>query len=349
MSKKRVLLGMSGGIDSSVTAYLLKQEGYEVIGVYMKLHDLIEGYHEKNIEAVKKVAEFLDIEYHILDIKDRFKKDVYDYFVNEYIDGHTPNPCVKCNRTIKFGALFDFAMEQGADLLATGHYAKCDGQFIYEADDKSKDQSYFLGQIDKKVLKYLIFPMSKYKKEDIRKIAASIPALKGMAGKKDSQEICFVDTVYTDILKKHAKIDKQGKALDREGNVVGHHKGYMHYTIGKRRGFYVHGAHDPHFVLSLDPKQNTITVGKKEALAINRVTIENINMFIDDKSFECGVKLRYRSKMVKCRVTIENGSATIMLDEPVYGVACGQAAVFYDNGKVLGSGWIKKTFFNDDF
>ncbi len=341
---KKVLVGLSGGIDSSVTAYLLQNEGYEVVGVYMKLHNAIEGYHEKNIEAGQKVAKFLGIEYHVLDLTKEFEKEVYDYFVQDYIDGNTPNPCVKCNRTIKFGALLNYAKILGADFLATGHYAKTDGKFIYCAQDKSKDQSYFLAQVNKEVLPFLIFPMSQYTKDEIREIGSKIPALKDIAQKKESQEICFVENVYTDILKKHTNIDMPGDTLDMDGNVVGHHKGYMHYTIGKRRGFYVHGAHDPHFVVKQDPKNNTITVGKKEAIAMNHVEAGNLNMFIDDVQFECGVKLRYRAHMVACDVEIKNNKAYINLHEPVFGVASGQVAVFYDNEKVLGSGWIEKSF-----
>lgn len=343
MKKQKVVVGLSGGIDSSMTALLLQKEGYEVEGIYMKLHNAIEGYHEKNIEHIEKVANFLGIKYYVLDFTKEFEKEVYDYFVQDYMDGNTPNPCVKCNRTIKFGALYNEAMKLGADFLATGHYAKTDGEFIYKADDLSKDQSYFLGQVQKEVLPKLIFPMSKYTKEYIRNEAMKIPQLVEIANKKDSQEICFVDTVYTDILKKHISIDKEGKTLDKDGNEVGHHKGYMHYTIGKRRGFYVHGAHEPHFVLSVDKNSNTITVGKKSDLAIYDVEIEHLNMFIEDKHFECDVKLRFRSQTVKCEVFIDKDKATIKLKEPVFGVATGQTAVFYDEDKVLGSGWIKKT------
>jgi tRNA-specific 2-thiouridylase len=186
--------------------------------------------------------------------------------------------------------------------------------------------------------------MQKHKKEDIKKIASSIPALEKLATQKESQEICFVDTVYTDILNKHTTIDLPGKTLDIDGKEIGHHKGYMHYTIGKRRGFYVHGAHEPHFVLDINKQNNTITVGKKEQLGIDEIICNELNMYIGEKSFRCEVKVRFRAQPVKCDVMIENNLCKILLDEPIYGVAPGQVAVFYDNNKVLGSGFILDRF-----
>jgi len=343
MNNKKILVGMSGGVDSSMTAYMLQKDGYDVTGCYMKLHNSRVGYHEKNIEAGERVAKFLNIPYHVLDLEAEFKAEVYDYFVEEYKKGRTPNPCVKCNRSIKFGAMVDFAKSLGIDLVATGHYAKTDGEFIYEADDKTKDQSYFLAQVKKDVLKTLIFPMSIYQKEDIIKQAAQIPAIKKISENKESQEICFVETVYTDVLKKHNEIDNAGKVLDVDGNEVGKHKGYMHYTIGKRKGFTVDGAHEPHYVKSLNPVDNTIVVGKKEVLAISGVVLNDLNMYAEGTTFECTIKLRYRTTKIPCTITIENDIANVILKEPVYGVASGQVAVFYEDEKVLGSGWICET------
>lgn len=342
--KKKVMVGMSGGIDSSVTAYMLQKDGYEVEGVYLKLHNRTDDYHEKNLGFIEEVTKFLGIRYHILDLTDKFNEEVYEYFVDSYLEGTTPNPCVKCNRQIKFGAMLNFAKEHGASYLATGHYAKTDGKFFYEADDKTKDQSYFLSQVDKEALPYMMFPLSTYKKEDIVKFGAELDvAYKKITEKNESQEICFVETVYTDVVKKHANIDQPGKVLDENGNEIGEHKGYAHYTIGKRRGFTVHGAHVPHFVTKLNPKDNTIVVGKKEDLEVNEVIANNLNMYIEDIEFKASVKLRYRSVSTPCNVSIRNNKAFIKLEQPAFGVASGQLAVFYDGQKVLGSAWIEST------
>lgn len=338
------MVGMSGGIDSSVTAYMLQNEGYEVEGIYLKLHNRTDGYHESNLGYIDDVTKFLGIKYHILDLTNKFSKEIYDYFVNSYLEGTTPNPCVKCNKQIKFGAMLDFTKQHGASYLATGHYVKTDGKFFYMADDLSKDQSYFLSQVPKNALQYMIFPLNSYKKEDIVKLGANLDvAYKRITQKNESQEICFVETVYTDVVKKHANIDQEGDVLDENGKVVGKHKGFAHYTIGKRRGFTVKGAQEPHFVTKLNPKDNTIVVGKKEALEVNEVIGNNLNMFIDDTKFSCNVKLRYRSVSTPCEVEIKDEKVYISLKEPVFGVAIGQLAVFYDDQKVIGSAWIEST------
>ena len=331
---------MSGGVDSTVTAILLQKEGYDVVGVYMKLHDN-EAYHKTNFDKAKRVGEYLGIKVHFHDLSNEFKNNVYDYFVDKYREGLTPNPCVLCNRTIKFGKMIDFADSLGIDRVATGHYLKCDGEFFYMAEDKSKDQSYFVAQVQKEVLGRLIFPLGTRLKEDIKEFAKSIPLLQDIGEQKESSEICFVENDYTEILEKHMNIDQVGETVYSDGTVVGKHKGYMHYTIGKRRGFTVDGAHDPHFVLSINAKSNQIVVGKRDELEKHSFGIKQINLFDNfGDEFDSMVKVRYRTKAVSCKVKLDEDKGFVTLDEPVYGLAYEQVAVFYDGDKVMGSGII---------
>ncbi len=340
---KKLLIGMSGGVDSTIATLMLLEEGYDVEGVYMKLHSK-PGYHEIHQARAQKAADRVGVKLHVIDLQDEFEEKVFLPFVDTYRDGKTPNPCALCNRNLKFGAMVRFADKIGAYHVATGHYIKTDGKYLLQADDDTKDQSYFLFYIDKSIVPRLIFPLGERKKSDIKAKAASISGLESFASQGESTEICFVENSYTEVLQDYVDVNIEGNVLNLEGKIVGKHKGYMHYTIGKRRGFSVHGAHEPHFVVKIYPDTNEIVVGKREDLACNGVSIKDINMFDDRKSFDCIVKLRYRNVGVKCHVQIEDTEAKIVLKESVFGVAVGQAAVFYDDNKLLGGGWISDTF-----
>ncbi len=336
---KKVLVGMSGGVDSTVTAILLQKEGYDVEGVYMKLHHK-EGYHEENFSKAKRVGDYLGIKVHFHDLSEAFNEEVYEYFVESYKEGLTPNPCVMCNRTIKFGKMIDFADSIGAEYVATGHYVRCDGEYFYMADDPTKDQSYFLCEVKKEVLPRLLFPLATWIKEDVKAYAANIGVLQDFATQKESTEICFVENTYDEVLAKHMNIDIPGETVDTEGNVVGTHKGYMHYTIGKRRGFFVNGAHDPHFVLAIKPEENQIVVGTREKLAESTFSVKQLNLFEELTDFTCHIKVRYRTHGVSCSVKIKDDIAKVVLDEPVFGLAYGQIAAFYEGDRLLGGGVI---------
>jgi tRNA-specific 2-thiouridylase len=332
---------MSGGVDSTVSALLLKEEGYEVEGLYMKLHSK-PGYHEIHLARAQKASDEVGIKLHVLDLQDIFNEKVFQPFINTYEAGKTPNPCALCNRNLKFGEMVKFADSIGADYVATGHYIKTDGKYFYQAEDDTKDQSYFLFYVQKDILSRLLFPLGSRKKSDIKKVASTIQGLESFASQAESSEICFVETTYTDFLKDFVNVDNVGEVLDKDENIVGEHKGYMHYTIGQRKGFSVKGAHEPHYVLRINPKTNQIVVGKKDELACGNVILENLNMFSDEKEFNTTVKLRYRTKAVSCHVEIKNDKAYVKLNENVFGVATGQAAVFYDDDRLIGGGWIAK-------
>jgi tRNA-specific 2-thiouridylase len=208
------------------------------------------------------------------------------------------------------------------------------------AEDPNKDQSYFLCEVKKEVLPRLLFPLGTWVKDDVKAYAANIEVLKDFATQKESAEICFVENTYDEVLAKHMNIDMPGETVDTEGNVVGTHKGYMHYTIGKRRGFFVNGAHDPHFVLDINPEKNQIVVGTKDQLEEHEFEVKQINLFKELTEFDCMVKVRYRTKAVPCHVVINGDSAKVVLDEPVFGLAKGQIAAFYEKDKLIGGGVI---------
>ncbi len=334
----RVLVGISGGVDSAVTAYLLKQNGYGVVGIYMKMYD---GFHTENLEKIEYLSKKIGFEYVVEDVREKFRKEVYDYFVKSYEQGVTPNPCAMCNRQIKFGIFMQFLEKYNCEKAATGHYVRCDGKFLYEAKDKNKDQSYFLFAIKKEVLPKLIFPLGDYLKDEVKMIASKI-GLENLAKGKESQDICFIENSYIDVLKLHFNPDKAGKVIDKSGRKIGIHKGYAHYTIGQRKGFRLFKSHKPQYVIGIDAKTNTLIVGDKEDLAKKKVFLKGVNLFIEEKIFECEAKVRYKAPKISALVKMESKSkAVVDFKEGVIGVAKGQACVFYDVDKLLGGGWIR--------
>jgi len=337
---KKILVAMSGGVDSTVVSYLLKNQGFHIEGVYMKLFD-DEPYHEKNLHNIELVTEFLGINYHILDLRDEFKKEVYENFVNTYKKGETPNPCVICNRKIKLGKLHEFAMQKGFDYLATGHYAKIEDGKIVSAKDPSKDQSYFLSNVKRDVLKSVLFPLGDMPKSEVKEIAKNIKVLESIAKQKESSEICFVPNSYLDILQNHFDTYQDGNVINQKGEVIGHHFGYMRYTIGQRKGFRLKKAHEPHYVLKIIPEKNQIVVGKKDELLQKEFFVKDLNLFEDfDKDvIDCEVKIRYRSPKTGCKLYIKEGR--VVLNEKGSGITPSQVAAFYDGDRIIGSGLIK--------
>ncbi|PAF49107.1 tRNA 2-thiouridine(34) synthase MnmA [Helicobacter sp. 12S02232-10] len=340
----KVALLMSGGVDSSYSAYLLKTQGYEVLGIYLKLHDK-EAKHQMFLRNCEKVSKNLGFEFKVIEAQEEFKKSVYDEFVQSYKRGETPNPCALCNPLMKFGLAMDYALKMGCEKIATGHYARIEEiggiKRIREAKDKTKDQSYFLYAISQEAINRLIFPLGDMLKEEVKPKAFEVmPWLGSLETYKESQEICFVETDYIDILKKHTQVEEEGIVRNAAGKEVGKHKGYMQYTIGKRKGFSVKGAHEPHFVLGINPEKNEIIVGKKEDLATNRVEAINKSLLQNFNGGEFKVKIRYRSTPSEAKIIIDGDRIIAELKEPVYGVAKGQALVVYQDDKVLGGGVI---------
>lgn len=335
---------MSGGVDSSYCAHLLTTQGYEVIGLYLKLHNK-EKKHQIYIQNCEQVAKHLNIEFHVIDMQEAFKKNVYENFVQSYKEGLTPNPCALCNPLMKFGLGLQKALELGCEHIATGHYAQIQEvkgiKRIAKAVDDTKDQSYFLYALPQEAIDRIIFPLGGLLKEDIKKTALELlPFLGTLQTYKESQEICFVEESYIDILKLHEQVDNEGLVRDSSGQIVGKHKGYMHYTIGKRKGFSVFGSHEPHYVKAINPQTNEIVVGTKDELAVDSVKALNKSLPEAFKGGEYDVKVRYRSTPIKAQINIQGDYIHAKLSESAYGVANGQALVIYQNDCVLGGGVI---------
>lgn len=340
--KQKVLVGMSGGVDSSVCASLLQNDGYEVLGITLDLF----GDTTQSQSDAKAVCDRLGIEHTVYNLKNEFKGFVIDDFINEYVNGRTPNPCIVCNRTIKFGEMLKLADKLGCDKIATGHYAKIiekDGRFLLcRGDDKSKDQSYVLYCLTQEQLSRTVFPLASHSKDEVRATAEGLNLVN--ANKKDSQDICFVpDGDYAAFIEKTAEfVSQTGNYLDINGKVLGQHKGVIRYTIGQRKGLGI-ALGKPAFVIDKNPNTNEVIIGDEEHLFYNKVYIENLNFIPFDKlegEMQVYCKLRYRHTEQPVTIKPYKNGVLVEFDEPQRAPSPGQAAVFYNGDVVVGGGTI---------
>lgn len=347
---KRIVVAMSGGVDSSVVAALAARSGAETIGVTLQLYDHGSAVKRagsccagQDIRDARSVADRLGINHYVFDHESRFRDSVIDHFADEYMRGRTPIPCVRCNMGVKFTDLFRLAKELGADCLATGHYVRrvngTSGPELHRALDPARDQSYFLFATTIEQLSYLRFPLGGMPKPQVRAIAQELGLV--VANKPDSQDICFVpEGDYASVVRKvRPEADSDGPIVDLQGRELGRHKGLIHYTVGQRRGLEIGGLAEPLYVVRLDPEKQAVVVGPKRALAVSAARIIKPNWLGAVEGRAVMAKVRSLAKPVPARIDGE----WLRFDADEYGVAPGQAAVLYDGDRVLGGGWIEET------
>lgn len=355
MQKKRVLIGMSGGIDSTVAAILLQEQGYELVGATFRTFDSIKESclaKEKgccSIESIieaQRMAAILGFEHHILDFRDTFREHVIANFVDEYAQGRTPNPCVLCNSHIKWGKLMQAAKEYGCDYIATGHYAQIAEHrghyYLKNAVDTQKDQTYFLWMLTEENLRHTIFPLGGLTKTKVRQIALQ-HGFEALSKKAESQEICFVpNNDYRAFLAEQGVNIQAGEYVDAQGKILGYHQGYCHYTIGQRKGLGI-ALGSPKFVTKIDAETNRVTLGEREDLLtqqahIKEVRLRDVDWLKESPTIEA--RIRYKSPAVSGYLEIGDEESSVWFDSPVWGVTPGQSLVIYKEGLVVGGGII---------
>lgn len=355
-SNKRVLVGMSGGIDSSATCIMLQEQGYEVVGMTMRTWDIPAQFSQPDQEEpnyileAKALARKLGIEHHVADVREEFKQVIVKYFIDEYMQGRTPNPCVMCNPLFKERLLCEWADRTGCDWISTGHYCRIEERqgklYIVSGNDNTKDQSYFLWRLPQEVLQRFLFPLGEFTKQEVRDYLKD----KGFEAKAqggESMEICFIEGDYRDFLRQQIPdIDTKigpGYFVDNKGVKIGQHKGFPYYTIGQRKGLGIALGHPAH-VLRINAEKNTVMLGNAEDLKAEYMLVEDAMITDLQELLECPnltVRIRYRSKPIPCQVfLLENGQMLVRFLSEASAITPGQSAVFYDGKRVLGGAFI---------